>query len=74
MICPDLPDDKLAEVLSFFFNKISNEFTPLSDNDVPRTYNGKLRELLPYQVSGRIRAICKPRTKKSRGCIPKSDG
>ena len=34
MLCPDLSDDKLAEELSFFFNKISSEFSPLSDNDV----------------------------------------
>ena len=62
-LCPNLSDDKLAEELSVFFNRISSEFSPLSDAEIPKTYNRNLPKLFPYQVSGRIRAIRKPRTK-----------
>ena len=44
-------------------DRISSEFSPLSDTDIPKTYSRSLPKLLPYQVSGRIRANRKPRTK-----------
>ena len=56
-LCPDLSDAQLASELSFYFNKISNEFSPLKDSEIPKTYHRDLPVLRPYQVAGRIRSI-----------------
>ena len=61
-LCPDLSDQQLSEELSKIFIKISNEFLPLSNSQIPRTFQRQLPHLLPYQVAGQVRAFKKPRT------------
>ena len=46
-----------------FFNRISNEFSPLNDSEVPRTFDRQLPELKRYQVAMRLKRIKKPRSK-----------
>ena len=66
-IRPDLSDMQLAEQLSLFFTKISGEFAPLSNSEIPNTYQCSLPKLLPFQVAGKIKSIKKNTNKNSGG-------
>ena len=61
---------QLALDLSVYFNRISNEFTPLTQADIPKTFDRGLPVLRPYQVSQRIKNIEKPRSKIEGDIFP----
>ena len=69
-LCPDLTDQQLSEELSKYFNTISNEFLPLCDDQIPKTFSRQLPRLQPYQVAGRVRAFKKPKTKIEGDIFP----
>ena len=50
---------ELANELSLYFNRISGEFSPIQDIEIPKTHNRAFPVLQPYQVSGRLRAYKK---------------
>ena len=62
---PGRSDAEVAEVLAGFFNRISHEFEPLEQEDIPTTHSKVLPRLLPYQVAGMIRAFKKPKSMAS---------
>ena len=59
---PGKTEMQAATDLATFFNRISQEFQPLEPSDIPRTHHRELPTLLPYQVEGRIKAFCKPKS------------
>ena len=67
---PELNDEELARELSLYFNAISNEFSPLTSDQIPKTYGRKLPQLRPYQVAARIKGIRKPRSKIQGDVFP----
>ena len=61
-IRPKLNDCDRAAELSQYFNKISLEFTPLRDSEIPKTFNCSIPEILPYHVTGWLWAFRKPKS------------
>ena len=69
-IRPNLTDAELALQLSLYFNKISNEFSPLRSSQIPTTFDRPLPVLKPYQVAMRIKNIKKPKSKIKGDIFP----
>ena len=65
-----MKDDQIANELAAYFNRISQEFTLLEPDDIPRTHDRPLPVLEPYQVAGRIRAFKKPKSKVKGDIFP----
>ena len=59
---PGREEDFVCEHLADHFNKISNEFLPLAEDEIPRTFSAPLPLLEPYQVAGRLRAFKKTKS------------
>ena len=55
-------DGEVAEELAVYFNRISEEFYPLTTDQIPTTHHRALPLLRPYQVSSRIRHFRKPKS------------
>ena len=55
-------DEDTAEELAHYFNRISDEFEPLSEGDVPLTREKEMPVLHEYEVAARIRKFRKPKS------------
>ena len=55
-------DKEVAERLADYFNRISHEFDPLQDSDLPVTFEAGLPVLQRHEVAGRIRRFGKPKS------------
>ena len=55
-------DEEVAEDLAAFFNRVSMEFNPLRQEDIPRTHTAPLPRLHKHEVSARIRRFRKPKS------------
>ena len=55
-------DEDIVENLASFFNRISDEFDPLSPEEIPCTMDKELPVLHDYEVAGRIRRFKKPKS------------
>ena len=53
---------EVAEKLADYFNRISQEFSPLEPEQIPLTYPENLPLLQPWDVAGRMRHFRKPRS------------
>ena len=59
---PGVPDVDIVEELATYFNRVSEEFEPLQPCQIPSTFSHGLPELMPHEVSTRIRRFCKPKS------------
>ena len=59
---PGVSDEDVAEELADFFNRISLEFDPLSDDQIPRTHDRRLPPIRTHEVSSRIKHFRKPKS------------
>ena len=55
-------DEQIAEDLATYFNHISDEFDPLTPEEIPCTKDKELPVLHEYEVAGRVRKFKKPRS------------
>ena len=62
-MAPEKSDLQLTIELAGYFNRISNEFDPLMDSEIPKTFDRELPNLKRYQVAMRLKKIKKPRSK-----------
>ena len=69
-IFPGKDEQQVAELLAEHFNSVSNEFSPLSKEDIPDTFLSKLPKFLPYQVAGRLRSFKKPKSMVPGDILP----
>ena len=60
ILFPDRPDDKVAEILAEFFNKISAEYEPLMEDQIPESHECILPQLKTADVSRRLQRMSKP--------------
>ena len=61
-LLPDKTDEQVAEELAVYFNRISLEFNPLQESDIPETFETGLPRLRTYEVASRIRRFRKPKS------------
>ena len=60
---PGQSEQEVADHLEAHFNEISNDFTPLNfATDIPHAKNEPLKDLLPHEVSIRLKKIKKPKS------------
>lgn len=59
---PDMTDEELANDLSRFFNGISDEFSPLTEDDIPQAHSRVRSQILPHEISARLRTCKKPKS------------
>ena len=59
---PGATDRAVAEELEEYFNRISSEFEPLREAQIPRGFQRALPVLRPHQVSNRIKFFRKPKS------------
>ena len=59
----------IMEELADYFSSISQEFQPLQQQDIPRTYDREIHPLTPARVAERLRTIKTP-TSTVPGDIP----
>ena len=52
----------LLEMLADFFNSISSEFEPVSEVDIPVTYDREILKLDPITIENMLRKIKKPKS------------
>ena len=57
---PDKSPEEVTEIMASFFNGISNEYSPLSDEDIPVTFARSLPTLTCAQVGERLKEAKKP--------------
>ena len=57
---PGVPDRELADEVAQYFNRISDEFSPLDPLDIPRTYDRHLSLLTVAEVEKRLVDCKKP--------------
>ena len=57
---PGVPDKELADEVAQYFNRISDEFSPLDPFDIPRTYDRQLPLLTSAEVEKRLGECKKP--------------
>ena len=69
-LCPGEDDQTVADKLTFFFNRISSEFDPLSPEEIPKTADRRLDPLSPHEVSLRLRRFRKPRSMVAGDLFP----
>ena len=55
-LMPGKSDGEVAEEAAAFFNSISQEFSPLLENEVPTSFERVLPVLTPHQVAERLKA------------------
>ena len=55
-------NDQIAESLATYFNCVSDEFEPLTPEEIPCTRDKELPVLHEYEVAGRVRKFRKPRS------------
>ena len=61
-LCPGRSDSEVAEELAVFFNRISAEFDPLAEADVPRAPPRTIPFLQTHEVASRIKHFRKPKS------------
>ena len=57
-----MTDEEIAESLAVYFNRVSDEFEPLSPEEIPCTREKELPQLHEYEVAARVRKFKKPRS------------
>ena len=62
LLFPGKTDVEITEELASYFTTVSNEFQPLSQDEVPITYPKTLPMLTPAEVSTRIKYFKKPKS------------
>jgi hypothetical protein len=67
---PGLEEAEVAEELGLYFNRISNEFSPLDEQDIPLTYTKPIEPLEGYQVAARLKAFKKPKSRVVTDIFP----
>ena len=68
---PDKSEAEVAEEAAHFFNRISNEFTPLEPGDIPSTYHRDIPLLSPANVADIIKNAKKPNSMVKGDIFPK---
>ena len=66
-----LSDQEIAESLAEYFNRVSNEFEPLTPDQIPCTRDKELPILHEYEVAARVRKFKKPRSTVPGDIFPK---
>ena len=59
---PGKQEAEVSELLAVHFNAISSEFNPLSDQDIPQTYDRQLPTLEVHEVATRLKKFKKPKS------------
>ena len=59
---PGWSDKNIAEDLAEYFIKVSREFKPLEENQIPLTWNKTLPTLEKFEVAARVRKFRKPKS------------
>ena len=67
---PDCGEEEVAEKLADHFNKISNEFDGLEEDDIPEAHSLPLPEISATDVEERIKKIKKPKSYVSGDMFP----
>ena len=70
-IHPDKTEQEVAEMAATFFNEISKEFQPLSEEDIPTSHERIIDPLTVEQVADRRRAQKKPGSMVEGDMFPK---
>ena len=70
-LCPGEPDVAVANEVAEFFNKISQEFSPLDPWQIPTTYHRDLPKRTPLMVQERLQSIKKPNSMVEGDIFPK---
>lgn len=70
-LLPDKTEKETAEAAAEFFYKISREFEPLAENDIPSSYDRALPELSVPEVAKQLREQKKPGSMVSGDIFPK---
>ena len=68
---PGKSDQEVADEVASYFNKISNEFSPLQPHEIPATYHRDLPLLSPILVEGRLKKCRKPSSMVNGDIFPK---
>ena len=68
---PEKVTKQIGELVPDFFNSLSLEYSPLTDEDTPSLSEIKYTTLEPYQVSGRLKAMRKPNSQVNRNIAPR---
>ena len=66
---PDQTDQDISEIMAEYFNKISEEYRPLQNSDIPTTHDTHLPIITEEQVRRRLIKMSKP-TSQVPGDIP----
>ena len=69
-LLPDKSDNDVAEELAEFFIRVSREFDPLTQDQIPTTYLVGLPILRKYEVASRIRRFRKPESRVPGDIFP----
>ena len=69
-LCPGMSDPQVANNLADFFNRISEEFDPLSPDQIPVAHWRRLEPLSPHEVSARIKRFRKPKSMVAGDVFP----
>ena len=67
---PGASDQEVAEELADYFNRISSEFDPLTEEQIPTTGDRILPTLALHEVAARIRRFRKPKSMVSGDVFP----
>ena len=70
LLFPGKTDEEVAEALAAYFTEVSNEFQPLSPDQVPITFPKALPMLTPAEVSKRIKYFKKPKSMVTGDIFP----
>ena len=69
-IMPGKPEGVVANEVANYFNKISSEFQPLTDDQIPSTYHRDLPRLSVGEVEKRLKAARKPNSRVKGDLFP----
>ena len=67
---PAMTDDQLANSLADYFTKITDEFSPLGDESLPRTFSNPYKIIEPHEVASRIRSAKKSKSAVDGDILP----
>ena len=67
---PGQSDQEVADELADYFNRISAEFDPLTQDQVPRTRDRELDPLAPHEVAARLKRFRKPKSMVTGDIFP----